>query len=160
MVYVNTKEKIADIFTKPLPKDAFLYPRGKLGVIPLSEAHWMKFSDASTRESWRSNSWCIIVKGILQMNQYLRDIDIIRIVVFVLCCQRGRSLLSYLSEIFLLQKWRSSMKRCQRGRMNLVEDCCRHKVTNREHLVFKFSLCYDMLCCHQCQRGIFLDIID
>ena len=37
--YVNTKEKIVDIFTKPLPKDAFLYLRGKLGVIPLSKAH-------------------------------------------------------------------------------------------------------------------------
>ena len=28
--YVHTKEKIVDIFTKPLPKDAFLYLRGKL----------------------------------------------------------------------------------------------------------------------------------
>ena len=37
--YVHTKEQIADIFTKPLPKDAFLYLRGKLGVIPLSEVH-------------------------------------------------------------------------------------------------------------------------
>ena len=37
--YVNTKEQIVDIFSKPLPKDAFLYIRGKLGVIPLSEAH-------------------------------------------------------------------------------------------------------------------------
>ena len=37
--YVNTKEQIIDIFTKPLPKDAFLYLRGKLGVIPLSKAH-------------------------------------------------------------------------------------------------------------------------
>ena len=37
--YVHSKEKIADIFIKPLPKDAFLYLRGKLGVIPLSEAH-------------------------------------------------------------------------------------------------------------------------
>ena len=37
--YVHTKEKISDIFTKPLSKDAFLYLRGKLGVIPLSEAH-------------------------------------------------------------------------------------------------------------------------
>ena len=35
--YVHTKEQIADIFTKPLPKEAFLYLRGKLGVIPLSE---------------------------------------------------------------------------------------------------------------------------
>ena len=37
--YVNTKEQIVDMFTKPLPKDAFLYLRGKLGLIPLSEAH-------------------------------------------------------------------------------------------------------------------------
>ena len=37
--YVNKKEKITDIFTKPLPNDAFLYLRDKLGVIPLSEAH-------------------------------------------------------------------------------------------------------------------------
>ena len=35
--YVNSIEQIADIFTKPLPKDAFLYLRGKLGAIPLSE---------------------------------------------------------------------------------------------------------------------------
>ena len=36
--YVNTKEKIADIFTKYLPKDKHEYLRGKLGVIPLTEA--------------------------------------------------------------------------------------------------------------------------
>ena len=35
MEYLNSKEKIADIFTKPLPKDAFEYLRGKLGVIPI-----------------------------------------------------------------------------------------------------------------------------
>ena len=38
MEYINTKEQIADIFTKPLPKDAFEYLRGKLGVIPLQKA--------------------------------------------------------------------------------------------------------------------------
>ena len=37
--YVHTKEQNADIFTKTLPKDAFKYLRGKLGVIPLSKAH-------------------------------------------------------------------------------------------------------------------------
>ena len=37
--YVHTKEQIADIFTKPLPKDAFLHLRGKLGVAPLSDIH-------------------------------------------------------------------------------------------------------------------------
>jgi hypothetical protein len=35
--YVNTKEKITDIFTKPLHKDAFPYLRGKIWVIPLSK---------------------------------------------------------------------------------------------------------------------------
>ena len=34
--YVITKEQIENMFTKPLPKDAFLYLRGKLGLIPLS----------------------------------------------------------------------------------------------------------------------------
>ena len=38
MEYINIKEQIADIFTKPLPKDSFEYLRGKLGVIPLSKA--------------------------------------------------------------------------------------------------------------------------
>ena len=39
MEYIITKEQIAKIFTNPLPKDAFLYLRSKLGVIPLFEAH-------------------------------------------------------------------------------------------------------------------------
>ena len=38
MEYVNTKQQIVDIFTKPLPKDAHEYLGGKLGVIPLSKA--------------------------------------------------------------------------------------------------------------------------
>lgn len=36
--YVNTKGKIANIFAKPLPKDAHEYLRGKLEVILLDEA--------------------------------------------------------------------------------------------------------------------------
>ena len=36
--YVNPKEQIVDIFTKPLPKDAHEYLRGKLVVIPLIKA--------------------------------------------------------------------------------------------------------------------------
>ena len=31
--YIGTKEKIADIFTKPLPRETFEYLREKLGVI-------------------------------------------------------------------------------------------------------------------------------
>ena len=38
MEYVHIKEQIANIFTKALPKDAHEYLRGKLGVIPLSQA--------------------------------------------------------------------------------------------------------------------------
>ena len=38
MEYVNTKEKIADIFTKALLEDAHEYLRCKIGVIPLSKA--------------------------------------------------------------------------------------------------------------------------
>ena len=33
--YINTKEKIVEIFTKALPKDTFEYLRGMLGVMPL-----------------------------------------------------------------------------------------------------------------------------
>jgi hypothetical protein len=35
--YVPTKEQIADIFTKPLPRDTFEYLRQKMGVIPISQ---------------------------------------------------------------------------------------------------------------------------
>ena len=34
--YVCTKEQIADIFTKPLPREAFEYLRQKLGILPSS----------------------------------------------------------------------------------------------------------------------------
>ena len=37
MEYIKSKEKVADIIKKPLPKDAFEYLRGKLGVIPPSK---------------------------------------------------------------------------------------------------------------------------
>ena len=37
MEYIHTKEKIADIFTKPLPKNSYEYLRGKLGVKPLTQ---------------------------------------------------------------------------------------------------------------------------
>ena len=40
MEYVNLKEQIAEIFTKPLPKDAYEYLRGKLGVKLLSQVVW------------------------------------------------------------------------------------------------------------------------
>ena len=37
MEYIHTKEQIVDIFTKPLPKDAYECHRGKLGVKPLTQ---------------------------------------------------------------------------------------------------------------------------
>ena len=37
MEYIHTKEQIVDIFTKPLPKDAYEYLKGKLGVKPLTQ---------------------------------------------------------------------------------------------------------------------------
>ena len=37
MEYIHTKEQIVDIFTKPLPKDAYEFLRGKLGVKPLTQ---------------------------------------------------------------------------------------------------------------------------
>jgi hypothetical protein len=34
--YISTKEQVANIFTKPLPRETFAYLRQKLGVISLS----------------------------------------------------------------------------------------------------------------------------
>ena len=36
---MHMKQKIADIFTKSLPKDAHEYLRSELGVIPLTKAN-------------------------------------------------------------------------------------------------------------------------
>jgi hypothetical protein len=33
--YVGTKEKLADIFTKPLPREAFVYLYQRLGVVSI-----------------------------------------------------------------------------------------------------------------------------
>ena len=38
MEYIHTKEKIENIFTKPLSKDTYEYLRRKLGVKPLTQA--------------------------------------------------------------------------------------------------------------------------
>ena len=40
MEYVNTREKLADIFTKALPKEPHEYLKSQLGVLPLSKATW------------------------------------------------------------------------------------------------------------------------
>ena len=41
MEYIHSKEQIIDMFTKPLPKDAFEYLRGKLWVKPLAQVVWV-----------------------------------------------------------------------------------------------------------------------
>ena len=60
MEYINTKEQIADIFTKPLPKDAFEYLRGKLGVLPLTKAVWITVRLPCIKWiNWSEDtSWC------------------------------------------------------------------------------------------------------
>ena len=35
--YVDTKEHVAEIFTKPIPKEAFEHLRQKMGVIPFQK---------------------------------------------------------------------------------------------------------------------------
>lgn len=35
--HVSSKEQLADIFTKPLPKATLTYLRGELGMLPLQE---------------------------------------------------------------------------------------------------------------------------
>ena len=39
MEYIATKEQIADIFTKPLPKETFEYLKQQLEVISISSSH-------------------------------------------------------------------------------------------------------------------------
>ena len=40
MEYVKTKEQMADIVTKALPREPHEYLRSQLGVLPLSKATW------------------------------------------------------------------------------------------------------------------------
>ena len=50
MDYVNRREKLANIFTKALPKEPHEYLRSQLGVLLLSKATWRaKESPASTK---------------------------------------------------------------------------------------------------------------
>ena len=57
MEYVNTKEKIGDIFKKPLPKDAHEYLRGKLRVI----YPYQKLTKKQ-KECLASNTYCQILQ--------------------------------------------------------------------------------------------------
>ena len=60
MEYINSKEQIADIFTKLLPKDAFKYLRVNLGVKPLSQAIWAieKSPYIKSVDCWNNINWC------------------------------------------------------------------------------------------------------
>lgn len=39
MKYIPSKKQITDIFTKPLARESFEYPRDKLGIIPIGTSH-------------------------------------------------------------------------------------------------------------------------
>jgi hypothetical protein len=50
--YINTKEMMADILTKPLPRDQFIYLRDMLRVTPnRTEQAWRSVSD-TIRDAW------------------------------------------------------------------------------------------------------------
>ena len=116
MEYVNSKEQIADIFTKPLPKDAFEYLRGKLGAMPLSKAIWaivglpcIKWVDCWNNINWCRGSYfrfflkylkCLISKSVTSMviegeignyKVYICIIKDAKLFSLWHCCQRGRN---------------------------------------------------------------------
>ena len=65
--YMNTKEQIVDIFTKPLPREAFEHLRKKMGVISLSSLKSIhKDATGQGEQLDRGSSYaflCIDVKG-------------------------------------------------------------------------------------------------
>ena len=60
MEYIHTKKQITDIFTKPLPKEAYEYLRGKLGVKPLTQAIWetAELPCIEGVDCWNNGGWC------------------------------------------------------------------------------------------------------
>ena len=59
--YVSTKEKIADIFTKPLPREAFKHLRQKMGFISLSSLKFIHKDVAGQGEQFdRGSSYAFL----------------------------------------------------------------------------------------------------
>jgi len=54
--YINTKEQIADIFTKPLPREAFEHLHPKMGVISLSSLKFIHKDVAGQGEQFDRGS--------------------------------------------------------------------------------------------------------
>ena len=54
--YINTKKQIADIFTKPLPREAFEHLRQKMGVISLSSLKFIHKDVAGQGEQFDRGS--------------------------------------------------------------------------------------------------------
>ena len=54
--YINTKEQIADIFTKPLPREAFEHLRQKIGVISLASLKFIHKDVAGQGEQFDKGS--------------------------------------------------------------------------------------------------------
>ena len=71
--YINTKEQIADIFTKPFSREAFEHIHQKMGVISLASLKFIHKDVAGQREEFyrgrsltrgvRMHSFAIDVKG-------------------------------------------------------------------------------------------------
>ena len=59
--YINTKEQIADIFTKPLPREAFEHLRQKMGVISLASPNLIHKEVAGQGEKFDRGSPCALL---------------------------------------------------------------------------------------------------
>ena len=111
--------------------------------------------------SWRSINWCNIIKIILHMNQHSRCID-----TNLTCCLWH--VLSKREKIIVISFWHFVIPRGRKffhgGRILQWRRSFWCKIKEGEtfcqrDFCFQISLCYDMLYCHQCQRGRLLKTI-
>lgn len=61
--YIPTKKHVADIFTKPLPREKFEYLRQTFGVVPLTSLHQIFFQDEERKLLQHIGDFVIDVKG-------------------------------------------------------------------------------------------------
>lgn len=59
--YINTKEQIDDIFTKPLPREEFEHLRQKMGVISLASLKFIHKDVAGQGEQFDRGSTCTLL---------------------------------------------------------------------------------------------------